>query len=102
MDYHQKTDETKTLLDAIHDNTKLITRAVEGLESTADALHRVGLVSLAKEIDMHIAGLYLSARQIQASWSVDIGNQVRHGEEMIGGMLRLVLNGVITPKEDEE
>jgi len=87
------------LLDAIHDHINLLAFAVRRVEAVAENLHSVGLEKPAEQLEAAIENLVESAKAIQHANSDSVNDQIRHSEAMIGGMLKLVMDDRIRPKE---
>lgn len=88
------------LIDAIHDHIQLLNSALVKIEWISGNLHSVGLEKPALQLDEAIIGLEESAKAISDAHIDEVNGQIRHSEEMIGGMLKLALDGRIKPKKD--
>lgn len=102
MRYDLKTDPSIDLIDAVHDNQRLVSDVCHNLEDVARALSRVGMRDLADEIGVWITPLMQSAKQVAASYSLDVNKQIAHGEAMIGGLLLATINGNIVPTPEPD
>lgn len=89
----------KTLIDAIHDHRHRLEHAVDKISWIAENLASVGLEKPCDQLLSAIEGLKESCKEISAAHAIELNGQISHSEEMIGGMLKLVLDGRITLKE---
>ena len=94
MRYDYQTDPSISLLDAVHDNRKTVDAVCDGLDHLASAFRRTGNHDVADELFDYIEPLMQSARQVAASYSIDLNGQVRQSQESSFNLLRGVLAGI--------
>lgn len=85
--------------EAIHHHKRMLNGAIYEVERVADLLSAVGLDRAATDLTAAIAGLSGSADRIIDAHTQDVNDQIAHGEFMIGGMLKLALDGKLHPSE---
>lgn len=81
----------RRLIDALHRNKRAVNDACIMVRDIADALSRVGLNELAAELEDAIAQLPRAAAESLTAWNADMDRQMSHGQEMLGGILKLGL-----------
>lgn len=67
----------------------------------ADAMSRLGMDGIARELTGIAERVVIGPREVSASYSVDLGNQVRHSEAMMNNLLKATLEGCIVPKPNK-
>lgn len=90
-------DSGMRLIDAIHDHIARTRDAVSFIRSVANDLYAVGLDRASDNLLEAIEGLNESAKAISTAHMADVDGQIKHGEQIIGGMLQLALKGCIKP-----
>lgn len=94
MRYDLPTDPSINLLDAVHDNVSTVDAVCHGLEHLAAAFRRTGNHDVADELFGYIEPLMQSARQVRASYCIDLNGQVQQSQEASFNLLRGVLAGI--------
>lgn len=95
MRYDFETDENIRLIDAVHDNQRIVTDVCHGISSLARAFARTGNAEVAEELYGYIDPLMQSAKQVAAPYSIDLNGQLRHGEEMTAGLLAIAIKTIV-------
>jgi len=89
------------LLNAVHDGVAIAERVERDVLYIAGTLREVGLDRAASNLDESVRGLVENARRLQDAHSSDVTDQIRSGEQMMGGLLKAVLVGAIAPPRRE-
>jgi hypothetical protein len=89
--------EAGSLNEAIHNCRSVADNASYQLHDIADALSRVGMDHLAREL-MHIANkIVVGPREVSAAYGIDLSAQLAQSEAMMGNLLKATLAGCIVP-----
>lgn len=90
------TTDTMLLIDAVHENRKVIQAASRELRYLSDSLNVVGMHSLSDNLEYIAQKIEKASKDVQDAYSVDLNRQVRQAEESSGLMLAAALAGAIT------
>lgn len=91
-----------SLLDAVHDNVTMVEAVTDGIYRLASAFRRTGNHDVADELFSYIEPLMTSAKQISASYSIELNDRVRQTQENSTNIIRGVLAGIeIGNKSDD-
>lgn len=90
--YGYETDESVSILDAIHRNRELVERICVKIDGLATGFYLTGNNHVGGMLDSWIEPLMQSAAQVAASYSVELKGQVEHSESVAFGMLSLALH----------
>lgn len=85
------------LVDAIHDHIRHVDDVTWQVNGVIESLRAVGMDRVADNLAFAIADLREGAKSISNAHIDDVNGQIRHGEHMIGGMLKLALDGCLQP-----
>jgi hypothetical protein len=86
------------LIDAIHDCRAVADSASYQLLDIADALSRVGMDGLARELSHIAQKIVVGPREVSAAHGLELTSQLRHSEAMMGNLLVATIEGCIVPK----
>lgn len=90
-------DAGMRLIDTIRDHISLTRQAVSDVRYVAANLRSVGLDRAADELLEAVVGLNESAKDISDAHMLDVSGQIAHAEHIVGGMLKMALEGCIQP-----
>lgn len=93
---------TDNLNEAINHCRAVADSASYQILDIADALSRVGMSDLARELSFLANKIVVGPKEVSAAYGLELNSQIRHSEAMMGSLLKATLEGcIVGPRKAE-